>query len=132
MFLESNELQLNDLSAYQGQMDLVQQTADQVIKDLNANGEEIEFSGNPDTAYAELKDQLIPILNYLMERDHQRFFQLLYRIDLNENVIRKELLQPNEGDAADRIAHLILERELKKVVIRNHFRQQNGSDDDAL
>ncbi|MGD1844140.1 MAG: hypothetical protein ACFB10_01965 [Salibacteraceae bacterium] len=129
--MELSGLQLSDLSAYQRRLELVQQTADQVIKDLGAHGEEVRFSGNPDTAYQELTDQLIPILNYLMEKNHQRLFQLLYRIDLSEKVIRRELLYPGEGDASQRLAHLILERELKKVVIRNYFRQSGERDNSA-
>ena len=49
---------------------------------------------------------------------------VLYRIDVAENVINQELKNNNPSEFAAIITEIVLERELKKVVTRNYYKHQ--------
>jgi len=48
-------------------------------------------------------------------------YSVLYSIDINENAIEKGIYEMNNLPVHDVITHLILERELKKVITRDYF-----------
>jgi len=103
--------------------DIIRQTALQIIKDFNEFAIDITFSGNSENAYHELLDQLIPNIDTILKRDMHQFFNMLYRIDLNEKLIFKtEALFP-DMNKAEVISHLIIQRDLKKVLIRNYYKE---------
>jgi hypothetical protein len=54
------------------------------------------------------------------------FFTLMYRLDISEGKLRRVM---HDIDAPDKIARLILERQLQKVRSRNHYKN-NGLDTD--
>lgn len=119
-------LQLKDLSTHYQNVNLVQETARQIIKDLEIFGYEIEFSGKQETAYNELSSQLTPIIDRLLSTNYQQLLTVLYKIDLDEKRISQLILDFNEQNVSAQIAHLIIERELKKVLIRNYFKNQQN------
>ena len=121
------DLQLTDLSPYYRRLELVEQTAQQIIKDFGIHGQEITFSGNADTAYDELTSQIKPIIGELMDKEYEKFLSILYTIDLNEKTLAPETDGNTSDKQIDTITHLIIERELKKVVIQEHFRQNPES-----
>ena len=51
---------------------------------------------------------------------------ILYRIDVSEVVINQKLAESNPIQFAEIITELVLERELKKVVIRNYYKNQQN------
>lgn len=108
-----------DLTPYYNRPELISETAQQIIKDFNMVGIVISFSGDPSNAYQELFDQIFPHISSLME--HQKLNTLLYRIDISETQIM-ELIQNNKEDLPQAISHLIIKRELQKVVIRNYYK----------
>ena len=76
---------------------------------------EIDLSGN-------LEDALTFYINHLIQNDFQKLVSLLYKIDVDEGKL-KRILRENPGkDAADIIAHLIIERELQKIETRKLFK----------
>ena len=110
------------LTAYRNRLDIIKMTADQIIKDFEIHGEVISFSGQPETAYEELSDQIEPIVRYLMNTKMSRFLSLLYRIDVNEE---KVSIVISKGESVHlQITHLILERELLKVVTKEYFKDK--------
>lgn len=112
--------ELQDLSIYRKQIEFIRETAAQIIKDFEIAGEEISFSGNAETAYAELKSQILPIVEKLLQSNFEKFLFLLYKIDVSENAV-KNILAENEKVFSENICDLILERELKKVIVRKYF-----------
>ncbi len=116
-----NKFQLKDLSTYRKQIEIIRDTAAQIIKDFEIAGEEISFSGNAETAYIELKSQIFPIVEKLLQSNFQKFLFLLYKIDVSENAIKK-ISSENKKKFAENVCELILERELKKVIIRKFYR----------
>jgi len=108
------------LERFAQRIDLLQQVVAQLNKDFQLSGFEVNFTDNEADAYRELSEQLIPVIDYMLEYQTERFWSLLYGIDLNEKQVR-EALFGEEVNTLQRLTDLILKRELQKVVIRNHY-----------
>lgn len=114
-----------EITKYINRLDLITDTANQVIKDFDMFGVEIKFSGNAYSAYQELFEQIEPRIKNLMHDNQSKFMGILYRIDLNDEQIQKAITQNVSESFSEIITDLILKRELQKVVIRNHFKSDN-------
>lgn len=114
-------------SDYSQHLPYLRLTAEQIIKDFGFFGHQITFSGNAESAYQELYEQIIPLVRHLVEKDFAAFCSLLYRIDLGEELVRK--LMHKSDDFCGEITHQILRRELQKVVLRSHFKSAHNSQD---
>ena len=115
-----------DIIEYKGKQSVIKKVGLQVQKDFQLYDEKIEFSGQHETAYVELFEQIKPIIFRMLELDASRFFSLLYAIDVDERKVKELLFGHKESDVASEITHLILERELLKVVSRQIFSQQSN------
>lgn len=114
---------MTDLTPYLNRLDLLNDTAQQVMKDFGMNGMEIKFSGNAENAYAELFDQIHPhIQKLLSEKRGEAFYNLLYRIDLSETQIKKAVESSLDKSFSETLTDLILKRELLKVVMRKFYK----------
>jgi hypothetical protein len=110
-----------DLIQYHNDRRIVSKTADQVIRDFSRFGFEIGFPDDLEMAYDALFDQLSPVIKELMNQNTERLYSLLYSIDLSEHEIHIGLDEMPALKIYDSITHLILERELKKVLTREYF-----------
>jgi hypothetical protein len=110
-----------DLQKYRKDLEIIRDTAKQVIKDFNMSGLEITFSGNELTAYEELRSQLTPVLSMLFRNDQSGFQNLLYRIDINERDLNNLLIETGTDIFPDAVADLILQREFRKVLSRRFY-----------
>lgn len=104
---------------------LLQATVRQIKKDFLQNGFELQLDEDAFQNYQGLCDSLEEILSWLLERDEQRLLQLLYRIDLGEEKLKKSMMENEQHSLAAILAQLIIKREAQKVLIRNHFQQNN-------
>lgn len=75
-----------------------------------------------------LFQQLSMAVNEMINRDFEKLVSLLYRIDVNENKLRRLLQEHIAADAADIIANLIIERQLQKIRSRRETRRDNDFD----
>ncbi len=103
-------------------VDIVHDTALQIIKDFGSFGLEIHFPEDLNYAYENLFEQLAIQIGPLLLYQPERLASLLYQIDLDEEKIRNpqvELFQEQEW-----IAGLILEREFLKVLTRYYFKNK--------
>lgn len=112
-----------DLTPYLNRLDILQDTAQQVIKDFGMVGLKINFSGNPGTAYRELTDQILPHIEKLQNENFQNFYNLMYRIDVSEVQIKKAVEASKDRSFSEIVTELILQRELIKVVFRRQYSQ---------
>jgi len=111
------------VSKYRDKVGIIKQVAAQIEKDFYQFGFEVRFSGNPDEAYDELFSQIIEHVAYMLSQDYHRLVLLLYQIDLSEKeILKNELKYPNV-DKQQLLSELIIQRELKKVLIRNYFKE---------
>ena len=59
-------MNFTDLTKYFNRLDLIKDTANQIIKDFDMFGMEIKFSGNAYNAYEELFEQIEPQIKNLI------------------------------------------------------------------
>jgi len=112
----------SDYQRYEQSVWLLEEVVKQVNKDFRLQGFDVEFSGKGETAYSELTHQLKPVIEYMLENQAEKFWNLIYGIDLSETKVRRILFGSDEEiDAIQELTNLILKRELQKVVIRLHY-----------
>ena len=68
----SLKLELSQLLTFHNQLNIIQETADQTIKDFDAFGYEIIFSGKEESAYEELFKQLSPLIESLINNNYKK------------------------------------------------------------
>ncbi|HEX8516598.1 MAG TPA: hypothetical protein VF868_10390 [Bacteroidia bacterium] len=117
-------MNFTDVSQYINRPDLIKATADQIIKDFDMFGLEIRFSGSAYNAYEELFNQIEPHIKKLIDSNHSKFISILYRIDLNDEQIKKALENNSSEPFSEILTDLIIKRELQKVVIKNHYKSK--------
>ena len=111
-----------DIEIYKTKNEVIRQTAEQVKKDFNMFGMDVEFTGDADMAYNEMFMQLTAHVSHLLEIDPHRLSSLLYQVDLGENKIMESSALHPEFTLSEVITELIIHRELKKVLIRNYYK----------
>lgn len=112
-----------EVSKYRDKVEIIRQVAAQIEKDFYQFGFEVKFSGEPAGAYNELFMQVNEHIAFMLSQDYHRLVLLLYQIDLSEKeIIRNELKYPNV-DKHQLLSEMIIQRELKKVLIRNYFKE---------
>ena len=116
-------MDISNLSQYFNRLDLIKDTANQIIKDFDMFGMEVKFSGNVYNAYEELFEQIEPHIHQLINSNQQKFMGILYRIDLSDEQIKKAVHENSSESFSSIVTDLIIKRELQKVVIRNHYKQ---------
>jgi hypothetical protein len=80
----------------------------------------------------DLETQLAEKINALIQRDFGALVQLLYRVDVPEQKLRRMLDENNGEDAGRLIARLIMERQWQKIESRRRYRRDNtGGDTDT-
>jgi hypothetical protein len=110
------------LQTYFSKKELVDETANQIMKDFGIFELEIKFSGQIDNAYTELHNQLIQQIDHLIKTSYSKLISVLYRIDLSEEELQNgEKYLPNYNQV-EAMAHLIIVRELKKVLSRKFYK----------
>jgi len=115
-----------ELLKRQKDKDIVHKTTLQVIKDFSQFGYDIQFPEDLHMAYDDLFDQLTETVKVLLDQNAQKLFSLLYTIDISESSVQKGLREMKDLPVNDALTHLILERELRKVLTREHFSKGNS------
>ena len=106
--------------------EIVQQTAEQIVKDFGMFGVEITFSGDTDNAYQELHQQLIDQITGLVETNYDLLLSVLYQVDItNREIVQAEHELPHYTHI-EIIAHQVIARDLKKVLLRRYFKMKDG------
>ena len=110
-----------DFLKHQNDRKIVQDTARQIIKDFASFNVEVKFPEDLSLAYNDLFDQLTVIVAGMLEQNTAKLYSILYQIDLSEAAIRKGTFEMKGMTLNDVITHLILERELRKVLTKKYF-----------
>ena len=111
---------------YLNDVEILNQTADQIKKDLGFFQLEIILVGNKQNAYEELYSQIFPHIKTLSATNYEKLLSLLYRVDISEKQINLQQsnpkqLNPKPETFEETITHLIIKRCLQKVVLRKLF-----------
>ena len=121
--------QINNInvSSHLDRSDIVQETAEQIMKDFGMFGVEITFSGDTSRAYDELHQQLISQITLLIERNYDLLLSVLYQVDITEREIARAELELPHYNNVEIIAHQVIVRDLKKVLLRRYFKAKGSS-----
>ncbi|MEP7168464.1 MAG: hypothetical protein ABI855_03780 [Bacteroidota bacterium] len=119
--MNGQTLNNSSIEKYHHDLEVIRNAASQIIKDFELFGIEITFSGNEQTAYEELKSQIIPVLINLFCKNYSTFYALLYRIDIDENKVREILMDSSKENPSEELSKLILEREFIKVLFKKFY-----------
>lgn len=111
-----------DIELYKTKTEIIRQTVEQITKDFTMFGMDIEFTGNTEIAYEEMFIQLAEHVSRLLENDPHRLSALLYQVDLGENKVMESSVLHPEWPLPEVITELVIHRELKKVLIRNYYK----------
>jgi hypothetical protein len=120
--MELPDIQNSNLSNFLNRADIIQETAEQIMKDFGMFGIEITFSGNVENAYHELHDQLINQISVYLDRDYSRLMSVLYQVDITEHEIAKAARELPHYNDLEVLAHQVIFRDLKKVLFRRYYR----------
>lgn len=115
-----------DIELYKTRTEVIRQTVEQVKKDFSMFGMDIEFTGNMEMAYNEMFVQLSSHIHSLLESNFGKLSALLYQVDISERKILDSVTDHPEFSHAEVIAELVIHRELKKVLLRNYFKNQKS------
>jgi hypothetical protein len=122
--MELPQVSNNNVSGFFTQAEIVQETAEQIMKDFGMFGVEITFSGDTTQAYNELHHQLIGQITLLLERNYELLLSVLYQVDITEREIARATRELPHYNQVEIIAHQVIVRDLKKVLLRRYFKSQ--------
>ncbi|HEY8401402.1 MAG TPA: hypothetical protein VIK89_09080 [Cytophagaceae bacterium] len=89
-----------------------------IIKDLKLKQRALPAKIS-DTRELELK--LAQLIEALLKDNLPELMQILYRIDVDEQKVKKALITPFSEEAAENIARLIIQRLIQKIEIRKRY-----------
>jgi len=124
MKMDLPQVSNNNVSGFLNQAEIVQETAEQIMKDFGMFGVEITFSGDTSQAYNELHRQLIDQISILLERNYELLLSVLYQVDITDREIDRATRELPHYNQVEIIAHQVIVRDLKKVLLRRYFKSQ--------
>lgn len=124
MRMKLPEIRNDNVGSYLNSAAIVEETAQQIMKDFGLFGVTITFSGNTEQAYFELHEQLIGQISVLMEKDFAKLLSVLYQVDITEKEIAQAEIEIPAYNHVEIIAHQIIVRDLKKVLTRHYFKSK--------
>lgn len=130
--MELPQVSNNNVSDYLNQAEIVLATAEQIMKDFGMFGVEITFSGDIKNAYNELHTQLIEQITVLLERNYDLLLSVLYQVDITEREIARAEQELPHYNNVEIIAHQVIVRDLKKVLLRRYFKAKDSSSESSL
>ena len=78
----------------------------------------------------ELQQELAGAINDLILNDFSKLVRILYRLDINEQRLKKILQQNSSEDAGKLIAAMMIEREIQKLKTRTQTQRKTDIPDD--
>lgn len=100
------------------QSELYNDLIEQLNKDFSLAGVSFKFYNNevPEIIFNQLKEVIVELL----QKRFDDFLNILYRIDINENQIRK-IIESMSGNVEEQISFIILKREWQKVWYKKYY-----------
>ena len=82
------------------------------------------------TSEEEFLNALTNAVEELLQKDFPRLVQLLYRLDVDEEKLKKQLKDNQGSDAAGVIAEMIIKRQLEKQKTRKRFGPEGNTSEE--
>jgi hypothetical protein len=118
------QIRNNNVKGFLDRAEIVNETAEQIMKDFGMFGVEITFSGDVLNAYEELHLQLVEQISVLIQNSYDKLLSVLYQVDITEREIAQAEHDLPHYNHVEIIAHQVIARELKKVLWRRYFKSK--------
>ena len=122
--MEYPQVSNSNVAGFLDQAEIVRETAEQIMKDFGMFGVEITFSGDTSQAYYELHRQLVEQISVLLERNYELLLSVLYQVDITDREVARAAADLPEYSHVEVVAHQVIVRDLKKVLLRRYFKNQ--------
>ena len=100
---------------------IIRQTAEQISKEFSFFDLILTFKQPVENPYRTFFEEIKPVMKNLMDSDYQKLYALLYRVDISELQVKKELQANPEKRYEEILTDLCIKRCLQKVVLRKLF-----------
>lgn len=97
----------------------LEETILQLEKDFLMIGVHFDFE-KPISTFMEVFTFTFHLLEALNQQDSRKILNLLYRIDLSEEIVKSEM-QNTSLSFTEMLSKMIVKRELKKVILKNYY-----------
>lgn len=108
-------------------VDLFAAFKQQLIKDFEQSNFPAEFVEKLEPDYIRINEQISDEIKRNEKKTDFNLMQLLYRIDISENQLKKYLNENKNANYYNVIAELIIKRVLQKVVLKQHYKNNENS-----
>jgi len=120
--MELPQVRNDNVSRLLNRDEIVRDTASQIMKDFGMFGVEITFSGKVQNAYDELHSQLTVQISELIQTNYDKLLSVLYQVDITDREIARAEQELPHYSHIEIIAHQVIVRDLKKVLLRRYFK----------
>ena len=120
--MELPQIRNDNVSQFLNRDEIVHETASQIMKDFGMFGVEIVFSGDVQNAYDELHSQLTVQISELIQTNYDKLLSVLYQVDITDREIARAEQELPHYSHIEIIAHQVIVRDLKKVLLRRYFK----------
>lgn len=120
--MEFPQVRNDNVSQFLNRDEIVLDTASQIMKDFGMFGVEITFSGEVQNAYDELHSQLTEQISELIQTNYDKLLSVLYQVDITDREIYRAEQELPHYSHIEIIAHQVIVRDLKKVLLRRYFK----------
>lgn len=111
-----------EIEPHKSDVMVIKQTVQQVKKDFQMFGLDIDFPLDFNMVYQDLFRHVGAHIESLLAINLQKLSALLYQVDIDETEIIKAWEEHPEYTKAEVITELLIYRELKKVLFRNYYK----------
>lgn len=108
-------------------IDLFEAFKQQLIKDFEQSNFPAEFVEKLEPDYTFIHEMIANEIQRNEKKTDFNLMQLLYRIDISENQLKKYLNENKNTNYFSVIAELIIKRVLQKVVLKQHYKNNENS-----
>ncbi|MGM0620822.1 MAG: hypothetical protein ACQETJ_07250 [Bacteroidota bacterium] len=122
--MELPQVRNDNVNQFLNRAEIVSETARQIMKDFGMFGVEITFSGDVGNAYEELHRQLSEQITGLIQYNYDKLLSVLYQVDITDREIARAEQELPHYSHIEIIAHQVIVRDLKKVLLRRYFKSK--------
>jgi hypothetical protein len=98
----------------------------EIISEISSS---LEIDLTSKSSIDEIRSALTGHINYLITHDFNKLVAILYRIDISEQLLKRNL-ETKETDAAAIIAEMIIERQIEKIKTKERYKSRDDIGND--